>query len=249
MKRPLSIALVLLSLLPLTSCAALQNIDFTDLTMSEEKVAAGLREALEVGSGRAIDATSARNGFFRDEIIKILLPDELKTIADGARTVGLGDQVDDLVLAMNRAAEKASGEAVDVFVDVATSLTIQDAFDILYGGETAATDLFRRRTTSELTDRFRPIVANKMQEVGVYSIYDGITSTIARLPFTQFQGIDLEEYVVDKALEGVFTKLAGEERKIRESVSARSTQLLREVFGYADRNSKSEAIRKAQATE
>jgi hypothetical protein len=249
MKRYLSIAVLILGVLPLTSCAALQNIDFSDLTMSEEKVAAGLREALEVGSGRAIDQTSARNGFFRDEIIKILLPDELKTIADGARTVGLGDQVDELVLAMNRAAEKASGEAVDVFVDVATSLTIQDAFDILYGGETAATDLFRRRTTSELTDRFRPIVANKMQEVGVYSIYDGITSTIARLPFTQFQGLDLEEYVVDKALEGVFTKLAGEERKIRESVSARSTQLLREVFGYADRNTKSEAIQKAQAAE
>lgn len=236
-------------LLPLSGCAALQNIDWANLGMTEEKVAAGLREALEIGSGRAIDETSSVNGFFADEVIKILMPDELDAIADTLRTIGLGSQVEELVLGMNRAAERASGEAVDVFIDVASTLTIQDAFDILYGGETAATDLFKSRTSDELVSRFRPIVDEKMQEVGVYQVYNVMTDAIRRLPFTQFQSFDLQEYVVDRALSGVFNKLAGEERNIREKVSSRTTDLLREVFGYAERNTKEEAVSKAQAQE
>lgn len=244
--RRLTLAILFASLLPLGGCAALQNIDWGNLGMTEEKVAAGLREALEIGSGRAIDETSTVNGFFADEVIKILMPDELDAIASTLRGIGLGGQVDELVLGMNRAAERASGEAVDVFIDVASSLTIQDAFDILYGGQTAATDLFKARTTDELVSRFRPIVNEKMQEVGVYQVYDVMTDAIRRLPFTQLQSFDLQEYVVDRALSGVFNKLAGEERNIREKVSARSTDLLREVFGYAERNTKEEAISKAQ---
>jgi hypothetical protein len=232
---PIRVLLIVSSILLITSCA---NIDTQAVfeaisgstVLDEATVAAGLREALEVGTDRTVAGTSTVDGFLGNALIRIALPEEFDEMASLLRGIGFDDEVDDMEIAMNRAAERASGEARDVFWDSIRSMSIADAFGILRGPDDAATNYFRQHTESELRARFSPIVQNKMTEVGLYRIYEELSGYYERLPFVEKPAIDLEQYITDSALEGLFTVLAQEEASIRKDPLARSTDLLRRVF-------------------
>ena len=192
---------------------------------------AGLKEALEVGTTQAVARTSAVDGFLGNDLIRIPLPDSLQTMASGLRAVGFGGQVDEFEVAMNRAAEQAAGEATEVFWQGIQQMTFADAQAIFSGGDTAATEYFDRTTRGTLRTRFEPIVDGKMNEVGVVRTYDALVDRYTALPFTKKPTLDLGGYVTEGALDGLFSVLGEEERKIRTDPAARTTALLRQVFG------------------
>lgn len=198
--------------------------------VDEATVSRGLREALRIGSGRAIDHVSRQDGFLANELIRIHLPEELDDMARLLRQIGFARQIDALEVAMNRAAEQASGEARDVFIDAITDMTIADAFGILRGGDTAATDYLRSRTSETLRQRFEPIIESKMERLGLYRSYNQLADTYNALPFASRPAVRLDRYLTDRALDGLFQTLADEERKIRQDPIARTTELLRRVF-------------------
>jgi len=197
----------------------------------EGNVVAGLKQALEVGTRNAVALTSRTNGFLDNPLIRIRLPGALDKMASGLRVVGFGAQVDELEVAMNRAAEQAAGEATEVFWQGIRQMTFSDAVGILDGGDTAATEYFERTTRGTLRARFEPIVSQKMDTVGVVKSYDQLVGRYEAIPFTQKPSLDLRGYVTDKALDGLFAVLGQEERKIRTDPAARVTPLLRQVFG------------------
>jgi hypothetical protein len=199
-------------------------------SLSDERVASGLREALQVGTGNAVQLTGRPDGYFRNEAIKILMPARLRTIEKGLRTAGYGRQVDDFILSMNRAAERAAPTAKDIFWNAIRQLTFDDARHILSGGDSAATEYFRRKTSDELTVAFRPVVEQSMNEVGATRRYQDLTRRAQSVPFVHIQTLDIGAYVVAKALDGLFHVLSEEEKKIRTDPAARVTSLLKEVF-------------------
>ncbi|MGA1843864.1 MAG: DUF4197 domain-containing protein [bacterium] len=202
-----------------------------DSPLDQETVAAGLKEALRIGTTRSVDVTSRVDGYLANALIRIALPDQLRPMTRSLRSIGLDSQVDALETAMNRAAEKAAGEAREVFWDAITQMTLADAFGILRGKDTAATDYLREHTGEMLRSRFQPIVTAKMGEVGFYRIYENLANRYNTLPFVTKPAIDLNAYVTERALDGLFTILGQEEKRIREDPTARTTDLLRRVFG------------------
>jgi hypothetical protein len=196
----------------------------------ESRIVAGLKQALEVGTERAVGQTSQQGGFLGNPSIRIGLPESLETMATGLRAVGFGGQVDELEVAMNRAAEQASTEATAVFWQAIRQMSFADARQILAGRDTAATEYFERTTRTPLGERFEPIVTERMRDVGLVQLYGDLVSRYAALPFTTKPALDLEGYVTDRALDGLFHVLGQEERRIREDPAARSTALLQEVF-------------------
>jgi hypothetical protein len=193
-------------------------------------IVAGLKQALEVGTERAVARTSQRDGFLGNPGIRIGLPESLQKMAAGLRAVGFGKQVDELEVSMNRAAEQASGEAVDVFWQGIRQMSFADARAILAGGDTAATEYFERTTREPLRERFEPIVAERMRGVGLARLYGDLVARYDALPFAEKPSLDLEGYVTDGALDGLFKVLGEEERRIRRDPAARTTALLKEVF-------------------
>lgn len=237
LKRVATISVCLMAAALISGCTgSAGNFSLDDLLgdlggdLDEKTVAAGLKEALRVGTERTVDRTGKVDGFFGNQILRIVMPDELKTAASALRTVGMNEQVDQFELAMNRAAERAAGEAATVFIDAVSAMTVMDAFSILQGDETAATDYFYGKTSDELRGRFGPIVQEKMGEVGLYNSYNSLMDKYTSLPFVEKPVIDLDSYVTEKALSGLFTVLADEEKKIRHDPAARTTALLRKVF-------------------
>lgn len=203
---------------------------FAGVVGGESRVVAGLKQALEVGTERTVSRTSRVGGYFDDPSLRIGLPGALDDLATGLRMVGWGTKIDELELAMNRAAERASTEATAVFVEGIRSMTITDAQAILSGGDTAATEFFERTTRDPLSRRFEPIVSDQMRGVGLVEQYQALVDRYASLPFTKAPDLDLESYVTNAALDGLFQVLGEEERRIREDPAARSTALLKEVF-------------------
>jgi hypothetical protein len=199
--------------------------------LSESRVADGLKEALRIGTDHAVLRTGKQDGYFSNPLIKILLPDSLQTVEQGLRVAGFGPQIDELVLSMNRAAEKAAPKAKEIFVDAITSMTIDDATKILNGGDTSATDFFKRKTSTSLYKEFRPIVDNTMQQVGTVQKYNEVLGGVNRLPFMKAEKLDVGHYVTNEALDGLFLIVAEEERNIRKNPAARVTDLLKDVFG------------------
>ena len=193
---------------------------------SDEKVAAGLKEALAIGTGNAVAATGTLDGFFKNEAIKILLPEKLQRLDKRLRTVGLGSQIDAFVLSMNRAAERAAPSAKSIFEEALRQMTFSDAKQILRGGDTAATDFFRAKTSERLTVSFLPIVSSSLGEVGATKRYKNLVSS---------PSLDLDRYVTDRSLDGLFHVLGEEEKKIRKDPAARVTKLLKDVFAQSGR--------------
>lgn len=199
---------------------------------STTNIAAGLKEALKIGSENTVSLTGKTDGYFANAAIKILMPEKLRTVEKGLRTIGEGEKIDELVLGMNRAAEKAAPAAKSIFWDAITSMSFEDARKILGGGDTAATDYFRGKTGGALTDAFRPVVKDSMKSVGVVQQYDQVKGLYKNVPFaSSLPSFDIEEYVVAKALDGLFLVLGQEEKKIRTNPAARVTDLLKQVFG------------------
>ncbi len=194
-------------------------------------IAAGLKQALEVGTNNTVRRTSTLNGYLGNAMIRILLPEQVRPAADVMRRVGLGSHVDQLQTQMNRAAELAAAEAGPIFLDAIKRMTIRDAKGILDGGETAATEFFRRTTSAPLRARYSPIVQAKMAQVGLARTYGDFAASYNRIPAVPKLSFDVNEYVIDKALLGLFTVLGEEERRIRTDPAARVTELLRTVFG------------------
>jgi hypothetical protein len=199
--------------------------------LNNETIVSGLKEALRVGSANAVSLNGKVDGYFRNAASKILMPEKLKPLEKGLRLAGQSRQVDEFVLSMNRAAEKAAPFAKDIFWGAIKRMTFSDATRIFKGGDTAATDYFRGMTTDELTTAFEPIVKESMESIGVTRQYKVLAGRYNALPFVQSQALDLDRYVVDKAMNGLFYVLAEEERKIRTDPAARVTDLLRTVFG------------------
>jgi hypothetical protein len=207
---------------------ALEHRDTSSL--SDSKIIAGLKQALEVSTGKAVALTGRPDGFLKNEAIHIPLPPKLEPIGKGLRMFGMGDKVDALETGMNRAAEQATPQAKQIFLAALKKMTFDDARHILTGNDTAATDYFKRTSTADLTTAFTPIVHTSMEHVGVVEQYDRL---IKEAPGGSVLAneFDLDKYIVGKTLDGLFYMLGQEEQKIRKNPTAQTTQLLKEVFG------------------
>ena len=199
--------------------------------LTEEDIVKGLKEALEVGTNKAVALVSQYDGYFKNAKIKIPLPENVQKAEKLLRTVGLSRQVDEFELSMNRAAERAAPKAKPIFWDAIQKMTFTDARNILDGPTDAATTYFRQKTSMQLQSAFKPVVNQAMSEVGVTQAYKTLDQRIRSLPFTESLRFDLDQYVTDKALNGLFLMLAEEEKKIRQDPAARVTDLLKKVFG------------------
>jgi len=202
----------------------------TDRAPDSNTTVSGLKEALSIGSRNAVRAVSKVDGYFGNEMIRILLPDTLQKAADVIGKLGYQQQVDHLILTMNRAAETAAPKAVSLFTQAIQEMTFDDAQKILQGGDTAATDFFKRKTSKKVYDQFKPVVTSSMNQVGVAKAYKDMVAPYQSLPFASKETMDLDHYVTTKALDGLFLMVAEEEKKIRTDPAARVTDLLRKVF-------------------
>jgi hypothetical protein len=198
--------------------------------LSEAKIIEGLKEALEIGTSNAVKLVSKVDGYYGNPQIKIPLPDSVKKVEKALRAVGYGSKVDAFELSMNRAAEKAAPEAKALFVDSVKQMSFEDARKILDGRDNEATLYFEDKTRGKLTEIFKPIVHASMSQVGVTRQYQALDAKVRTIPFTESLSFDLDQYVTDGALDGLFLMLAEEERKIRQDPAARVTDLLKEVF-------------------
>ncbi len=199
--------------------------------LSDAKIGSGLKEALKVGTENTVNLTGKTDGYFMNQAIKILMPEKLHTLEKGLRAVGYGPKVDEFVLSMNRAAEKAAPLARQIFWDAIGEMTFDDARKILSGPNTAATEYFKRKTSDRLTVAFKPVVEKSMDEVGVTHQYKELVGKYQSIPFMKSETFDINQYVVAKSLDGLFHVLGEEEKKIRTNPAARVTDLLKEVFG------------------
>lgn len=199
--------------------------------LSDVKIGEGLKEALKVGTENTVNLTGKTDGYFLNQAIKILMPEKLRTLEKGLRAVGYGPQVDEFVLSMNRAAERAAPFAKQIFWDAIGEMTFEDVRKIYSGHETAATEYFKGKTSDRLTVIFKPIVDRAMNEVGVTRQYKELVGRYESIPFVKKETFDIDQYVVTKALDGLFHVLGEEEKKIRTNPAARTTDLLKEVFG------------------
>ena len=199
--------------------------------LSSDKITAGLKEALTVSTRNAVASTGRPNGFLKNEAIKILVPEKLQTDGNTMRMIGMGAQVDALEVGMNRAAEQATPAAKQIFIDAVTQMSFEDARKVLSGGDTAATDYFKDKSSDQLNEAFAPIVHQAMENVGVVRQYDQLMRNPMAARFARAENFDLDDYVVGKTVDGLFYVMAEEEKKIRQDPMAQTTALLREVFG------------------
>jgi hypothetical protein len=239
-------------LLPvLAGCAELMNVINTvgPLPLTESEVISGLKEALSLGAKNAASGLSAENGYFGDAAVKILLPDEAKTIVDNISKIPGGDKlVEDVILRINRAAEDAAKDVAPIFLNSITNMTLKDAFNILNGADNAATQYLRSNTYTELYNLYKPKIqaSTKKKIVGNISTGDSWTTltskwnSLASSMPGKIAGLkpvntDLDDYLTRKALDGMFSKVEGQELKIRKDVNARVTASLQRVFGSLDK--------------
>ena len=200
-------------------------------TADEKTNAAGIKEALAVGTEKAVSSLSQVNGYFGNAAVKILMPSSIQKVAEVARMAGYQKQVDEFTLSMNRAAEAAAPLAARFFGDAIRDMTLDDVRGILTGGDTAATDFFRRKTHDKLYAAFKPVVSQKVGEVGATRAYKDMMGRYESVPMMGKQSLDLDDYVTNKSLDGLFYMVGEEEKKIRTNPAARTTDLLKTVFG------------------
>lgn len=232
--------LALLVTVPAPSCAGFLDDMIKVLDKSETPaaglddatIAKGMKEALSTGTRRAVSAVSKQDGYFGNQIIKITVPDKLRTAADLLGKFGFRQEVDAFVLGMNRAAEKAAPMATEYFMSALGSMTFDDARKILQGDNTSATEFFRQKSGEDIYKAFKPVVSSSLQDVGAVQSYRQMMARFNSIPFAgSVVSFDLDHYVTNKAVEGLFIILGEEEKKIRTNPAARGTELLRKVFG------------------
>ena len=199
--------------------------------LTAEEVAQGLKEALTNGISKGSDLTSQLDGYFKNPEIKIPFPPDVKKVEDRLRQMGLGGEVDKFVLSLNRGAEDAAKEAKPIFIAAIKQMTIDDAFSILKGQPDAATQFLKRTTTSQLKVKFKPVVQTSLDKVSATKYYSDLVGTYNKIPLVQKVNPDLNEYATDMAIQGLFIMIAKEEKNIRQDPLARTSELLKRVFG------------------
>ena len=234
MKR---IYVVLLLAVTLSSCAELQQIANQlpqGTQISQAEIGNGLRAALDKGIDQEVSKLMQPDGFFRNEVVKILLPEELQKVDKGLRKIGLSSVADEGLKLLNRAAEEATKEALPIFTNAVKEITFQDAKNILLGDDRAATTYLETKTQQELYAKFSPVINNNLSKVGATNLWSNAIDKYNKIPFTEQVNPDLTDYVTQKALEGVFKMIAKEEGQIRTNLNARTSDLLKRVFALQD---------------
>ncbi|MCK8521950.1 DUF4197 domain-containing protein [Aquimarina sp. D1M17] len=232
---------LLCSILLLSSCAELQQVvnSLPQTTgggfgVSNIDIANGLRQALDNGIDKQVTKLTQKDGFYRNQLVKILLPQELRKVDKTLRDIGLSSLADEGLKAINRAAEDAVKEATPIFVNAVKQITFNDAKQILLGNNDAATNYLKGKTNSALYAKFNPVINNSFSKVGADKIWSSIITKYNALPLTNNVNPDLTDYVTQEALKGVYTMIAVEEKEIRTKLSSRTTDLLRRVFALQD---------------
>jgi len=221
----------------LLSCAELQQVANQLPTILEQgnvDIAGGLKETLHNGISKQVVKLTATDGFFKNEAVKILLPDELQTVDKKLRQIGLSSLADDGLRILNRAAEDAVKEATPIFVDAVKNMTFTDAKNILMGNNTAATTYLQSSTSTALYSKFNPVIKNSFSKVGADKIWSNIITKYNSIPLVKKVNPDLTDYTTNKAMEGVFKMIAVEEQDIRTNLNARTSDLLKKVFAMQD---------------
>ena len=220
----------------LLSCETLSNLP-QSTTISQTEAAQGIREALDQGVGRGISLLNKEDGFFGSQVYKLLLPPDAQKIENTLRQIGMGSLVDRAILQINRAAEDAVGYARPIFLDAIKQMTITDAINIIRGPNDAATSYFRNKTTDKLVAAFSPVIKQSLDKFSATKYYTDVVSTYNNFPTTLNKlNPDLPSYVVSKAVDALFDQIAQEEANIRANPVARTTDILKKVFGWASRS-------------
>ncbi len=195
-----------------------------------DTIAAGLKQALDIGARNGVSTVSKVDGYFGNQLIRIPVPEKLERIERMLVRFGFEKEVNQFVLSMNRAAEKAAPQALTFFVDAVRDMTIPDAVKILRGGDTEATDYLKSKTYNKIFAAFKPITSSAMNDVGVTRSFKEMMDKTRYVPFLKEETVDLDQYVTSKALDGLFLMVGQEEKKIRKDPAARVTDLLKKVF-------------------
>ncbi|MBL3657979.1 DUF4197 domain-containing protein [Fulvivirga sediminis] len=202
--------------------------------LTTEQVVTGLKEALIKGISNGSAEASRVDGYFKNPEIKIPFPPDVQKVETKLRQIGLGGEVDKFVMQLNRGAEDAAKEAKPIFISAIKSMTIQDAWSILKGEDDAATQYLKRVTSSQLKEKFKPVIKNSLDKVNATKYYSSIITSYNKIPLVEDVNPDLDDYATDKAIEGLFTLVADEEKKIREDPVARTSEILKKVFAAQD---------------
>jgi hypothetical protein len=229
--------LVFLLVFNLTACAELQQVVNQlpqGVVIGNDDIASGLRQALEFGIEKQVTKLTQTDGFYKNTLVKILLPEELQKVDKGLRDIGLGQLADEGLKVLNRAAEDAVKEATPIFVDAVKGITFADAKNILLGADNAATQYLTSKTQTALYDKFNPVIKNSFSKVGADEIWTNLITKYNSIPFTADVNPNLTDYVTREALKGVYTMISVEEKEIRTNLSSRTTDLLKKVFALQD---------------
>lgn len=230
--------LLLLLIFPLSSCAEMQQV-INQLPQTQNMgtidIAGGLKEALNNGITKQVSKLTAVDGFYRNEALKILLPEELKKVDSSLRKMGLGSLADEGLKVLNRAAEDAVKEATPIFVDAVKNMSFADAKTILMGNENSATTYLQNTTSTALYGKFNPVIKNSFTKVGADKVWANIIGKYNLIPFVKKVNPDLTDYVTNQAMNGVFKMIAVEEKNIRTDLNSRTSSLLQKVFAMQDK--------------
>ncbi len=229
--------IVLFVLLNITSCAELQGV-INQLPqgggITNLEIGSGLREALDFGIDKQVTKLTQKDGFYKNELVKIVMPQELQKVDKALRDIGLSALADQGLQALNRAAEDAVKQATPIFVSAVKNITFADAKNILLGSDNAATQYLTSKTQSALYSKFNPVIKNSFSKVGADDIWKNLITKYNAIPFTNNVNPDLTDYVTTEALKGVYTMIAVEEKAIRTDLGSRTTSLLKRVFALQD---------------
>jgi len=232
------IVLLVVVVFQLSACAEMQQVmnQFPQTQgIGGIDISAGLKEALNNGISKQVVKLTATDGFYKNEVVKILLPEELRKVDAGLRKVGLGSLADEGLKVLNRAAEDAVKEATPIFVDAVVNMSFTDAKTILMGNESSATSYLQNSTSTALYGKFNPVIKNSFTKVGADKVWANIITKYNLIPFVQKVNPDLTDYVTNQAMTGVFKMIAVEEKNIRTNLSSRTSILLQRVFAMQDK--------------
>ncbi len=240
MKIPQTLAICALMLLPLAGQAQLRGLidqvkNEIQIPDASGDIGAGLREALDKGVDRQVSKLTAPDGFLKNELVRIALPDELQKVDRTLRKMGMGKLADDGIKSLNRAAEEAVKESTPIFAQAIKNISFKDAKGILMGNRDAATQYLKRETSAPLYDKFLPVVKSNIGKVGADKIWENLINKYNALPMVSRVNPNINDHVTQKALEGVFTMIAVEEKNIRTDLSARTSPLLKKIFAMQDK--------------
>jgi len=223
----------------MTSCSELQQVvnqlPQANGGLSNTDIASGLRQALDSGISKQVSKLTQKDGFYKNNLVKILLPQELQKVDNTLRKIGLGKLADEGLKAINRTAEDAVKQATPIFISAVKDITFNDAKNILLGNDSAATEYLTTKTQVQLYNAFKPVIGNSFNKVGADKIWTNLITKYNNIPFTNQVNTDLTDYVTQQALKGVYKMISVEEKEIRTKLSSRTTDLLKKVFALQDK--------------